>query len=228
MENKDDESDKAGPEKEQDSGDNTWKPNTPIKFGQSTSAGTESTTPAAPPPSFSNLFGTSNTPKPTSDSTGHLNIPGAKPSIGFNFGGQPSSLGTSRATTPGVTTDGEGASTAGEDDDQEEEEQVEDQTGLRPEEKEAEDVLFQIPMAKVMKWADKKDSDSGEMALGWVDKGKGPLYILKHKETGKARILLKVPPYGNAKMNFAPLKDTRYEIFGQGGEDGAGDFRGSF
>ncbi len=209
-----DESDKTEAEKEQGLGDNTWKPNTPIKFGAST---IESTTPAAPPP-FGNLFG-NNAQKPSTDNSGHLNIP--KPTFGFGFGGQPFSSNNSRASTPGVTTDGEGASTAGEGEDDETaappEPQVEDQTGLRDSEKENEDLLFSAQMAKGMKWEDKKN-DSGDMALGWADKGKGPLYVLKHKETGKVRLVLKVPPYGAAKMNFAPLKDVRYEVKGSSGK----------
>lgn len=202
--------DKAEAEKEQGTGDHTWKPNTPIKFGGSTSTAAESTTPAAPPP-FSNLFG--NLQKSNTDSNGNLSVP--KPTFGFNFGGQPPSVATSRASTPGFTTDGEGASTAGEEAEEEDhapaEPQVEDQTGLRDSEKANEDLLFSVHMAKAMKWGEKKN-DSGEIVWGWVDKGKGPVYILKHKETGKVRIVLKVPPYGTPRMNFEPLKNVEYEV----------------
>lgn len=211
------EKDKAQPEKEQGFGDNTWKPNTPIKFGASTTTGTESTTPAAPPPVFGNLFG-ANAQKPSADSTGHLNVPAAKAPIGFNFGGTPSLAG-SRATTPGVTTDGEGASTAGEGDNEPSDEapqnepQAEDLTGLQPEELEHEDCIFQVAIAKAKKWEDKKGSEV-EMSQGWVDKGKGPLYMLKHKDTGVTRVVLKVPPYGNPAMNFALLKGAQYSVQG--------------
>ena len=220
------EKDKTDVEKEQGSGDNTWKPNTPIKFGDI--SGTESTTPAAPPPSenkhlFSNLFGSK--PSSSTDSTGHLSVPGAKPAIGFNFGGQPASLGTSRATTPGITTDGEGASTAGEGDnddehqqqeEKQEEKQVEDSTGLRPSELEHEDLLFSVPVCKAMKTDDKKNPDTGEMEQGWVDKGKGPLYILTHKDTGNVRVILKVSPFGRAVMNFGVVAGAKYEVVGTG------------
>ena len=71
---------------EHDTGDNTWKPHTPIKFGNATSA-TESTTPATlPPPRFGNLFGESKTAAIPGSNTGMLNIPSSKPSLGFNFG----------------------------------------------------------------------------------------------------------------------------------------------
>ena len=214
---KDFEQDSVEPEKEAGPGDNTWKPNTPIKFGASTSNPTESTTPAAPPPVFGNLFGTAQ--KTLNDNTGHLNVPGSKPTFGFNFGGQPGSLGTSRASTPGFTTDGEGASTAGEEEDQPppQEEQVEDQTGLLAEEQEHEDVLLQVPVAKGAKFDEKKDPDTGEMAPGWVEQCKGPLYILKNKESGKVRVLLKVPPLGRPRMNFHPVKKMSYEAIGKKG-----------
>ena len=209
--------DKAEPEKEQGPGDNTWNVNTPIKFGGSSTSGTDSTTPAAPPPVFGNLFGSSGQTPATSSSstTGHLNVPAAKPAIGFNFGVQPTSLATSRATTPGATTDGEGASTAGEGEDEEalapSDQQVEDQTGVQKE-LEHEDLLFTLPSAKGMKHGDKKSPNSGEITQGWVDKALGPLYILKNKETGKTRVLLKIPPMGHPGMNFEPIKNLEYKV----------------
>lgn len=208
--------DKTEAEKEQGRGDHTWKQSTPIKFGSGLASGVGSTTPAGNPPSFGTLFGATNQ-KSASDASGHL----AKPNFGFNFGTQSSSLTNSRATTPGLTTDGEGASTAGEGEDEESaapvEPQVEDQTGLRESELETEDVLFSVHKAKATKW-DEKKSDSGEMSMGWVDRGKGPLYILKNKESGKVRVVLKVPPFGVTKMNFAPLKNMQYEVTGKAGK----------
>jgi hypothetical protein len=199
-------------------GDNTWKPTTPIKFGASATTAAESTTPAAPPPRFGNLFGSKPYASTSGSGSGLLNVPGVKPTIGFNFGGQPSSsLATSRATTPGVTTDGEGASTAGEGEDEEPphtDPQVEDLTALLDEEKETEDVLFSVAMAKASKYDDKKDAESGEVKQSWVEKGKGPLYILKNKETGKVRVLLKIKPLGKPAMNFAVLPDTKFDLMG--------------
>lgn len=203
--------DKAEAEKEQGTGDHTWKPNTPIKFGAST-AGQGSTTPAAPPPAnpFGGLFG-SKTMTPATDK-GKLGLPSK---VGFNFGpATNSSLATSRATTPGLTTDGE-ASTAGDDEseepsDQPKEAQIEDMTALLPEEKEGNEVIFEADMCKVSKFDEKKTEDG--MKPAWVEKGKGPVYVLKDKTTGKVRILVKVAPLGRLAMNFAPLKGSPYNV----------------
>jgi hypothetical protein len=240
--------DKADAEKAQGTGDNTWKPNTPLKFGGSMT-GKETTTPAAPPPSLGNLFGSTPstggtslfnfTPAtgstnlfgstPANGSSSLLSVPGAnKPSMNFNFASNPaSSVATSRATTPGVTTDGEG-STAGDNDDDEgqpSEPQVEDQTGLRPEETANESLLFTSPSATARKIKTKKDPDApGGQSRGWATVGCGPLYVLKNTDTGKTRVLLKVPPYGNAKMNFPLMERMRYEVGGKKGQMVQGAF----
>jgi len=205
-------------EKALGSGDNTWNPDTPIKFGNQTTA--TSTTPAAPPPAnpFSGLFGSSTcTPAASKEGTSE---PGklAPPSIGFNFGQKAGTSGAStadasRATTPGVTTDGEAsaagdATEAGEPSDEPKDKKVEDMTALLPEELEAEEVVAQAPMAKASKYDDRNTEDGVKKA--WVERGKGPLYVLKNKSTGKVRILLKVPPLGRLSMNFEPLKGAAY------------------
>ncbi|KAK4542754.1 hypothetical protein LTR36_006130 [Oleoguttula mirabilis] len=206
--------DKLQAEKPQGGGNNTWRPSTPIKFSAPT--GNESTTPAAPPPSnpFAGLFGSSATPasKSAGSEPGKL----APPSIGFSFGAPNGpSTDISRATTPGLTTDGE-TSTAGdragdegEPSEQQGEKQIDDMAALLPEEREAEDVLFQVEMAKATKLDERKTEDGYVRA--WVEKGKGPLYIVKNKTTGRTRILLKIPPLGRSAMNFGPVQGTDYE-----------------
>ncbi|GAB1744610.1 hypothetical protein NU219Hw_g2007t1 [Hortaea werneckii] len=206
------EADKSNGEESQGTGDNTWKPSTPIKFGAPT--GQESTTPAAAPPKnpFAGLFGSNPTPQgkgPGSDS-GKL----APPSVGFNFGAPKSaSTDASRTTTPGATTDGEasgnGEQADGEPSDEQKDEQQEDMSKLTESEKEGHDVLLELPIAKGSKFDDKKN-DNGSMVKGWVDKGKGPLYILKNQETGKTRVLLKVGPMGRIAMNFAAKPEFKY------------------
>lgn len=206
-------------DKEREDGDKTWKPETPIKFGGQPTA-TESTTPAAPPPAFGNLFGSLNK-GPAGSSTNHLGVPTSKPSLGFNFGGQPASLSTSRATTPGVTTDGEGASTAGEGEDDEaaqNDPQLEDQSSLHPRERAEHDVLFEISVAKASKFGEKRDAESGEISKGWVEKGKGPLYVLKNKATGNTSVLMKIKPLGRPAMNFSVPEKMRFEIGGASGK----------
>lgn len=216
--------DKAEPEKEQGPGDNTWKPNTPIKFGAGATA-SESTTPAAPPPIFGNLFGmNTRTPGPSSSSL--LNVPGAKP-VGFNFGIQPFSQGTSRASTPGITTDGEGASTAGEGDDEEAppaEPQADDRSALTAEEKEQNDVLFTFPNAKASRLGHKKDPETGEMKIGWVVEAEGPLYVLNDKNTGRTRVVLKLVPSGHPRMNFYVEKTLDFSTSGKKGQLVQGGF----
>ncbi|KAK4555842.1 hypothetical protein LTR86_007062 [Recurvomyces mirabilis] len=200
--------DAATAEKEQGTGDKAWTPNTPIKFSN-TSAATESTTPAAPPPAFSNLFGASKTPAHNSE-TGKL----APPALGFTFGA-PKGVSTdvSRATTPGVTTDGEasvaGDNSEGEPSEQQTDQQVDDMTALMPAERADEDVLFEASMAKAQK-VDQKQDDNGNNVTAYVDRGKGPLYILKNKSTGKVRMLMKIPPLGRLAMNFSPIPGMNY------------------
>ena len=206
--------DKVEPEKAQGPGDNTWNMKTPIKFGASMS-GNESTTPAAAPPGFS-MFGTT----PATSSTGFLNVPSTtKPTMGFNFlSNAGSSAGTSRASTPGITTDGEGSAADGGDEEETQrgEPQVEDQTGLRPEETAHEDVVFYCHSATAKKIKPKKDENTPTgQAKGWVTVATGPLYVLKNKDTGRARVLLKVPPYGNAKMNFPLIAKMNYVVAGR-------------
>ncbi|WPH03265.1 Hypothetical protein R9X50_00614200 [Acrodontium crateriforme] len=205
--------DKTEAEKEQGTGDHTWKPNTPIKFGSSM-AGQGSTTPAAPPPAnpFGGLFGSKTMTPGGATDKGKL---GLTSKVGFNFGpATNSSLATSRATTPGFTTDGE-ASTAGDDEseeaaDQAKETQIEDMTALLPEEKEGNEVVFEAEICKVSKFDEKKTEDG--MVPAWIEKGRGPLYVLKNKATGSVRVLVKVPPLGRLAMNFTPIKDATYKV----------------
>ncbi|KAI7115307.1 hypothetical protein KC343_g18659, partial [Hortaea werneckii] len=206
------EADKANGEESQGTGDNTWKPSTPIKFGAPT--GQESTTPAAAPPKnpFAGLFGSN--PTPQSKGPGSESGKLAPPSVGFNFGAPKSaSTDASRTTTPGATTDGEasgaGEQADGEPSDEQKDEQQEDMSKLTESEKEGHDVLLELPIAKGSKFDDKKN-DNGSMVKGWVDKGKGPLYILKNQETGKTRVLLKVGPMGRIAMNFAAKPEFKY------------------
>ena len=86
-------------------------------------------------------------------------------------------------------------------------------TGLSPEELKNETLLYTVARSKGQKWDEKKD-DAGDMTKGWADKGKGPLYILKNNESGKVKVLQKIPPLGAVKMNFAVLKQT-YEVVGK-------------
>lgn len=45
----------------------------------------------------------------------------------------------------------------------------------------------------------------------WVNKGVGPLRVLKHPDTGKTRILLRQDPSGRITINTALLSGIDYE-----------------
>lgn len=177
--------------------DQTWKPESPIRFASAPGANpTVSVTSATPTkPAAPNLFGSSTSSKPSQ-------TPAA---VGFSFGGAanpgtPSSLfpstavsaTTSRATSPGGTTDGEG------DPDGEVYKQISLSGGGPGEENE--DVAHEV-RAKAM-FYDKDDKDAKN---GWVTKGLGPLRILKHKETGSTRVLLRADPGGHIVLNKSIL-----------------------
>ncbi|MCJ1339349.1 hypothetical protein MMC09_004638 [Bachmanniomyces sp. S44760] len=220
-------------------GDNTWKPESPIKFGTSTSGGpsfsvtapSPSKTPSSTP--FTGLFGakpsTKDTPKPATNlfgafqprasdtsSTQPTNLFGASPKpaapfgsdVGFAFGGPPRpttnslfapSAASSRATSPGATT-GESANesaNAGDDDAAPPEEQI-DLTAGGPGE-EDEHVLFNI-RSKAFESVDKK----------WKVRGVGILRVLKHRETGTTRMIMRSDPSGKIVLNAALMSGVSY------------------
>lgn len=205
-------------------GDHTWKPDTPIKFGSaSDTPGVQVTSPTPSKPSFGGLFGSppanaaNETPaKPTSNL--FSSTPAKSPTVGFGFafGGPPktttsslapplgaASTTTSRATSPGATTAGESAndSTAdGEDEAVGRDEQI-DLTSGGPGE-EDEDILFEVKAKALSFDSDKK---------AWASKGIGLFRVLKHRESGKARMLLRQETIGRIVLNAALLSAMKYE-----------------
>lgn len=209
--------------------DQTWKKDSPIKFGatplnsDAKSAPALSLTAATPTKSSStfgstlfgntkdskapstNLFGTA----PQSNLFGSNTI--SKPSVGFAFGASSTSsslfpsaavsASTSRATTPGATTDGESGVDA--DPDAEHHEQL-DLTSGGPGE-EDEEVLHEV-RARALKFVTKDGQSS------WVTKGVGPLRILKNKNTGAARMLHRSDPGGNIVLNKGLLPQIDYKV----------------
>ncbi|RAL03845.1 RanBP1 domain protein [Aspergillus ibericus CBS 121593] len=193
-------------------GDNTWKPNSPIKFAtDSASASTSkpdsgSATPApeAPKP-FSNLFGAppsltkSSTSKPTT------------PSLGFSFGAPnqsaPSLLAPSiltsatpsRSSTPGGASD-TGAEESGDGDAAESLPQVDLSRGGAGEENE--DVVAES-RARAM-----KHSTAG----GWESQGVGFLRVLKDRTTSRGRILVRADPSGNVILNARLMNEIKYSV----------------
>jgi hypothetical protein len=166
-------------------------------------------------------FGFSN---PTSapaifSSSNTLQVPGASksmfgPGSGVNsmtntpspFGSQDVSTEVSRATTPGA---GEGA--AGEDDkeDKENKEPEVDHGNLPQVDlanaragEEDEDNIYEV-RSKALKF----DTTTNK----WETAGLGPLRFLKHKETGKTRVLLRADPSGKIVLNKGLLPKVKYE-----------------
>lgn len=206
-------------------GDNTWKVNSPIKFGSSSNGppGLTITSPTPSKPSLGGLFGSpsANLPPdtPAKPPTSIFNFNAGKaPAVGgfgFNFGGPPTatmgslaaplaaSNATSRATSPGITTgDNSAAESNGEgaEDGSEKHEQL-NLADKGPGE-EDEEVLFAVK-AKAMIF---ESSDKG-----WATRGVGKLRVLKHRDTSKTRILLKQDPSGKIILNAALLSTMKYE-----------------
>ena len=209
----------------------TWNPHSPILFGNTTPTPIGTTNPtvsiteATPTKTAtSNLFGNLNNSGSTSNTpfsgfglfgsnSNALASGGSTPGgVGYSFGGQPSttsslfpsaavSTATSRATSPGNTTDGDSAA---EDPDAEKHEQL-DLTAGGPGE-EDEEVVHSV-RAKATKFIPKE----GDTASSWKPMGVGPLRLLKHKETGAARLVLRADPRGQIVLNKSLLAKVDYK-----------------
>lgn len=200
--------------------DNTWNPNSPIRFGTTTAAtppsststtkpDTASTTPAAGPSKpFSTLFGgqtgsTSQTTASGSQQTG----------FGFNFGApaQPAashlapstgaSADASRSTTPGVTSD-TGADESGDGDAAPNDPQLNLAHSRAGEEEE--DIVMET-RARALKLAP---------GTGWESQGVGVLRILKHQKTSRSRVILRADPSGKVVLNASLMKQIKYTASG--------------
>lgn len=205
-------------------GDNTWKADSPIKFGNSGSPpGVKITSPSPSKSALGGLFGSPQTKNPTESPTKPASglfstTPAKDPSVsfGFGFGGPPkpgigslappsnlASNNTSRATSPSATTGGESANESNADEETEKHEQL-NLTARGPGE-EDEDVLFAVK-AKAMSY------DAANKS--WPSKGVGMLRVLKHRETAKTRILMRQDPSGKIVLNAALLGTMKYENMG--------------
>jgi hypothetical protein len=196
----------APPKSDTFAGDQTFKPGTPIKFGESAAterkaaptfqfqAPAASTTPSKPPPS--NIFGSS------------LLAPGAGLS-GLNFA--PSSTFTSRAVTPLSEADNSAASAAEDDEEGGKLEQV-DLSKLTPEEVAANDVVFETEQALA-----KHQVDQGDGTKAWENFARGPLYILKDKVTGKCFVRIRIPS-GQVPLNYSILPALKSTVTGSSGK----------
>ncbi|KAE9974010.1 hypothetical protein EG328_004070 [Venturia inaequalis] len=202
-------------------GDQTWKPDSPIKFnGSSTEA-----------PKFSFV---ASTPK-TAPSTGFSFSPiaptpsGATTATAFSgFGTPGSSLfgapkssaslfvpsgsssvlpsgATSRATTPGVS-DVSGAETGGEQEETSNDPQS-DLIGMEAAKK-GHDLLFESEKVKASRY----DVDpTGKKPAAWATQGVGPIAVLKDQATGVTKILMKKVPNGGIVINTRLMASMTYQ-----------------
>ena len=200
--------------------DHTWKPSEPIKFGdsvnQNPSVNITSPSPSKAPP-LASLFGTFNKTQPASESPskGIGLAPSAAATTtttGFGFGisppkpisnslAPPSNI-TSRATSPGLTT-GESANEStgdAEDEGAEKHDQLNLTSGGPGEEDE--DTLYEA-RAKASKWDESKKE--------WVLQGLGPFRIMKNRENGNSRMLMRQDPSGRILMNASLIPEVTYK-----------------
>ncbi|KAI9836720.1 MAG: hypothetical protein M1837_003269, partial [Sclerophora amabilis] len=207
------------------SNDNTWKPDTPIKFGAGSSSSTSfnvhppENAPSGEQPNTSakpiaNLFGGGSSVK-TSPLASTNSPKGAD--VGFSFGAPPKTGGsslfvpstaatsnaTSRATSPGATTD-----TGAESHDsgtEAEKANLETFSKVGPGE-ENEDIVYEC-RAKAMKY-DPKEKKNLQMGVGCMR-------ILKHRESAKVRVLMRQDPSGKVTLNTAVMKGITYSVKGK-------------
>lgn len=205
----------TAPPKNAFGGDQTFKVGTPIKFGgapatekkkdgptfqfqpATPSPAEFSTTPAKPPPSGS-LFSFGGAP--------------GSSLLAPNFGASapssvPSSVFNSRAGTPLSETETNKESAAEDDEEGEKHEQV-DLSQLTPEEKATNDIVFHIDLALA-----KQQVDQGDGTKKWENFARGPLWILKDKESGKCFVRIRIPS-GATPLNYQILPALRSTVAG--------------
>lgn len=194
-------------------GDQTFKPGTPIKFGNATtdtktatpkfvfqpatpSAAELSTTPAKPPPTSLFNFG-------SASGTPSFLAPGA----GFSSAQSvTSSVFSSRAGTPMSEAENSAASAAEEEDDGKQE-QV-DFSKLTEQETEANDVVFHADVVLA-----KHQLDKGDGVKTWTSLAKGPLWILKDKVTAACFIRIRIPS-GATPLDYRLLPKIQASVTG--------------
>ncbi|KZL72255.1 RanBP1 domain-containing protein [Colletotrichum tofieldiae] len=172
------------------------------------------------PAPTSNLFG-SKPAQPASGMFGNLQPPAGASTTGtnspFNFGGA-SSLATTPATgTPEPAAEAEKAGGSGDGDDAEGKphEQLKLTEGGPGEEDE---MVVHDVRAKILKFipaGSEEDKDSGDdqpkNKSPWSTKGVGPFRLLKHKNTGAVRMLLRAEPRGHVVLNRSLLPGETYK-----------------
>lgn len=209
-----------------DSGSNDDTPKASTSpFGASSSSAAHSVLGSGDntPKTFNSLFGDASKKTAVNQSSAAQ--------VGFSFGGPNTQLGaspllapsnvssavTSRATSPGVT-DNESAAESGTDD------QANDPQpnymASRPGE-ENEDVLLEVRTKALEFMSDKELCAIGSKEeAGWKTRGVGPLRVLRHPETQRARIVMRSEPSANVVINSPLFQQNSYDI-NPSGKEGA-------
>jgi nucleoporin NUP2 len=120
------------------------------------------------------------------------------------FGGGGSSVGT----TPAAGTPEPAATQAEAGDEEPPQEQINLTSGGPGEEDEK--TLHEV-RAKALKYITQQaDGDGKKSDSPWVTQGVGPLRILKNKQSGLVRLLLRAQPSGNVALNRTVLPGEKY------------------
>jgi hypothetical protein len=225
--------------------DQTWKPDSPIKFGASSSGlssaptiditsatptksgspsnffGASNTSGSSPQP-FGNLFGSKPEAKPEVKPFGNLfgNPSGSKPAsnvVGFGFGAASTPASLMPSATGSATTSR--ATTPGATTDGESGADADPDA----ERHEQIDLTAGGPgeedeevIHEIRTKALKFcPKEEGDSSNPWETKGLGPLRVLKHKETNVSRILMRADPSGSIVLNKGILGKVKYEASGK-------------
>lgn len=198
----------ASPNSDTFAGDQTYKPGTPIKFGEtgaaekkgvvpafSFQAPSTSTTPLKPPPAhplfnFGPMTGGSSLAAPTS-----------------GLGSAPSSVFSSRAATPLSEAD----TSAAEDDEEGGKQDQVDLSKLTPEELESNNVVFETEIALAKHQVDQGNGKT------WENFARGPLYLLKDKVSGKCFVRIRIAS-GATPLNYVILPKLKTQVIGSSGK----------
>jgi hypothetical protein len=209
-------------------GDRTWKPDSPIKFGGSSTAPSLSFTAPSPEKmgqaSLTGIFGSAQpnsvpVVNPFAKLSGNSTPSSTGSVVGFDFGGPSkatssslapifASANTSRATSPGATTGDSATESAVDDEPAQKDDQLDflaSRTG-----EEDEDVLFKT-RAKAREYAILRGGDKKE----WITRGVGQLRVLKHRESKKTRIVMRTGPAGKIILNTALMSEMDYKVSGE-------------
>ncbi|KAJ6068495.1 hypothetical protein N7499_010382 [Penicillium canescens] len=169
----------------------TWQPNTPIQFGNSQPANGQNSETTAAAPATSSAPAAS--PAPTSSLFGAPAMATPSAPTSSLFGG-PAAATPSAASQPATATvDGSA------DDEEGEPGEIFDLAQSNGGEEE-ETVVFE------------EKCRAFKLTTGWTSQANGPVRLLKHPVTGRARIVVRAEPSGNVVLNTLLKKELVYSM----------------